>query len=62
MKSCSSSTAGATPLGLLEREVCGPYEAPWDREEPHPLVVLHAMTEELDAMARVVVEQLMDEV
>jgi hypothetical protein len=49
-------------LGLLEREVCGPYEAPWDREEPHPLVELHAMTEELDAMARVVVEQLIDEV
>jgi hypothetical protein len=49
-------------LGLLEREVCGPYEAPWDREEPHPLVELHAMTEELDAMARVVVEQLMDKV
>ncbi len=49
-------------LGLLEREICGPYEAPWDREEPHPLVELHAMTDELDAMARVVVEQLMDEV
>jgi hypothetical protein len=49
-------------LGLLEREVCGCYEVPWDREEPHPLRELEAMTEELDAMARVVVEQLMDEV
>jgi hypothetical protein len=49
-------------LGLLEREVCGCYEAPWDREELHPLRELEAMTDELDAMARVVVEQLMDEV
>jgi hypothetical protein len=49
-------------LGLLEREICGCYEAPWDREEPHPLRELEAMTDELDAMARVVVEQLMDEV
>jgi hypothetical protein len=47
---------------LLEREICGCYEAPWDREEPHPLRELEAMTDELDAMARVVVEQLMDEV
>jgi len=49
-------------LGLLEAEVCGRYEPPWDREEPHPLVALQAMTEEVDAMARVLVERLMDEV
>ncbi len=49
-------------LGLLEAEICGRYEAPWDRDEPHPLLALQAMTEELDSMARVVVERLMDEV
>jgi hypothetical protein len=49
-------------LGLLEAEVCGRYEAPWIGEEPHPLLALQAMTEELDAMARSVVENLMDEV
>ncbi len=27
-------------LGLLEAEVCGRYEAPWIREEPHPLLAL----------------------
>jgi hypothetical protein len=48
-------------LGLLEAEVCGRYEAPWDRDEPHPLIALQAMTEELDDMARVIVERLMDE-
>jgi hypothetical protein len=49
-------------LGLLQAEVCGRYEPPWVREEPHPLLELQAMTEELDAMARAVVEGLMDEV
>jgi len=48
-------------LGLLDAEICGRYEAPWDREEPHPLIALQAMTEELDDMARVIVERLMDE-
>jgi hypothetical protein len=48
-------------LGLLEAEVCGRYEAPWDRDEPHPLITLQAMTEEVDDMARVIVERLMDE-
>ncbi len=48
-------------LGLLEAEVCGCYEAPWIGEEPHPLLALQAMTEELDAMARSTVENLMDE-
>jgi hypothetical protein len=48
-------------LGLLEAGVCGRYEAPWDRDEPHPLIALQAMTEEIDNMARAVVERLMDE-
>jgi hypothetical protein len=48
--------------GLFEAEACGRYEAPWIGEEPHPLLALQAMTEELDDMARVVVERLMDEV
>jgi hypothetical protein len=48
-------------LGLLDAELCGIYEAPWDREEPHPLVALQEMTHELDDMARVLVECLMDE-
>ncbi len=48
-------------LGLLEAGVCGRYEAPWDRDEPHPLIALQAMTEEVDNMARAVVERLMDE-
>jgi hypothetical protein len=48
-------------LGLLDAEICGRYEAPLDREEPHPLIALQAMTEELDDMARVIVERLMDE-
>jgi hypothetical protein len=49
------------PLGLLEAGICGRYEAPWDRDEPHPLLALQAMTEEIDNMARAVVERLMDE-
>ena len=48
-------------LGLLEAEICGRYEAPWVGEEPHPLLALQAMTEELDGMARSIVEGLMDE-
>jgi hypothetical protein len=49
-------------LGLFEAEACGRYEAPWIGEEPHPLLALQAMTDEIDDMARVVVERLMDEV
>jgi hypothetical protein len=49
-------------LGLLEAEVCRRYEAPWEGDEPHPLIKLHNMSDELDAMARAVVEGLMDEV
>jgi hypothetical protein len=32
-------------LGLLEAEMCGRYEAPWEGDEPHPLIALHEMTE-----------------
>jgi hypothetical protein len=49
-------------LGLLEAEVCGRYEPPWFGEEAHPLLELQAMTEELDSMARAIVEGLMDEI
>ncbi len=31
-------------LGLLEAEMCGPYEAPWEVDEPHPFIALHEMT------------------
>ncbi len=48
-------------MGLLEAEVCRQYEAPWEGDEPHPLIKLHGMSEELDAMARTMVENLMDE-
>ncbi len=48
-------------LGLLDAEICGRYKAPWEGDEPHPLIELHQMTDELDEMARVVVECLMDE-
>jgi hypothetical protein len=46
-------------LALLEAELCGRYNAPWEGDKPHPLIELHAMTEELDSMARVM--DLMDE-
>ncbi len=32
-------------LGILEAEMCGQYEAPWEGDEPHPLIALHEMTE-----------------
>jgi hypothetical protein len=48
-------------LGLLVAEMCGRYETPWDGDEPHPLIELHGMTEEVDTMARAVVMDLMDE-
>jgi hypothetical protein len=48
-------------LGLLERALCGYYEAPWVGEEPHPLIALQTLTGEIDDMARAVLEDLMDE-
>jgi hypothetical protein len=48
-------------LGLLERTLCGSYEAPWVGEEPHPLIALQVLTEEADGMARAVLEDIMDE-
>jgi hypothetical protein len=34
--------------------MCGRYEASWEGDEPHPLIALHDVTEELDNMARAV--------
>jgi hypothetical protein len=48
-------------LGLLERTLCGSYEAPWIGEEPHPLNALQVLTEEVDGMAKAVLEDIMDE-
>ncbi len=48
-------------LGLLEAEMCGRYEAPWEGDEPHPLIALHELTEELDNMAMAVLMEVLDE-
>jgi hypothetical protein len=48
-------------LGLLDAALCGRYEAPWDRVDPHPLSALQALSDEVDAMAKAILGEILDE-
>ncbi len=50
-----------TPWASSKAEMCGRNEALWEGDEPHPLIALHEMTEELDNMARAVFMEVLDE-